>query len=64
MVLLHLKNCRVLTALAIRSFLQIFLPLLFPTSVQTKFEDGTDMVVTVISAMGEEAVIAVKNMAG
>lgn len=41
---------------------QSFLTLLFPASVQTKFEDGTDMVVTVISAMGEEAVIAVKNL--
>ena len=30
--------------------------------IKTKFEDGTDMVVTVISAMGEEAVIAVKNL--
>jgi hypothetical protein len=31
--------------------------------VQAKFEEGTDILVTVISAMGEEAVIAVKNMA-
>jgi len=31
--------------------------------IKSKFEEGVDMLVTVISAMGEEAVIAVKNMA-
>lgn len=32
--------------------------------IKAKFEEGTDIMVTVISAMGEEAVIAIKNVTG